>query len=184
MDRTNDNLQHCAEILRKGGVVVHATEGVFGFACSIEFQNAVERITELKGRDPKASPFLILAASIEQVAKLVSLEVPYRTEIEDSWPGPITWIFPEKSDTYPYLGGADGSLAVRLTGHLQARALIEQVGPLVSTSANRHGDDPALTVAAAQQYFEHDVDCYLPGNLDTPGHASRIRHARSGEWLR
>ena len=184
MVSASNNLLDCAQILQNGGIVVHATEGVFGFACSIEHEDALERITELKGRDSQASPFLILASDLEQVATLVSLEVPLIGEIKHSWPGATTWVFPDKTKTYPYLGGADGSLAVRLTAHTQARSLIEQVGPIVSTSANRHGDAPALTVAAAQQYFGDQVDYYLPGALITPGQPSKIRHASSGEWLR
>ena len=184
MNSPDPEFSACVEALLAGGVVIHACEGVFGFACSVDEPAAIDRITALKGRDPDASPFLVMAADLDQVAKLVSLDVPYGAEIRASWPGPVTWIFPEKSKDYPWLGGADGSLAVRVTAHPQARRLAAAAGPLVSTSANRHGEEAALTIAAAQQYFAEFVDFYLDGELLTPGKPSQIRHAVSGERLR
>ncbi|MEM7465399.1 MAG: L-threonylcarbamoyladenylate synthase [Pseudomonadota bacterium] len=180
-----DNLlSDCAAILRDGGICVHATEGVFGFACNIGFPDAIEKITALKGRDAAASPYLVMAASIEQASQLVSLDVPLWPDIETSWPGPTTWVFPEKSKDYPWLGGADGSLALRVSAHPQARELARLAGPLVSTSANRHGSPAFESVVAAQQEFMDDVDYYLSGELQSPGQPSRIRHAVSGAWLR
>ena len=174
----------CVNAINAGGVVVHATEGVFGLACGVDHPAAVERISNLKGRDPNASPFLVLVGDLQQVSGLVSLEVPFLEEIEASWPGAVTWIFPEKSINYPWLGGVDGSLGVRMTAHAQARDLALAAGPLVSTSANRHGDPAALSIDAAQQYFGSSVECYLDGSLLTPGQPSQIRHASTGARLR
>ena len=184
MNKSDSEFNSCVEAIRAGRLVVHATEGVFGFASSVDFPDTLDRITALKGRDPQASPFLVVAADLRQVERLVSLEVPCIDQIRSSWPGAVTWIFPEKSKDYPWLGGADGSLAVRVTAHPQAQQLAALAGPLVSTSANRHGEAPALTVAAAHQYFGDGVDFYLDGVLTTPGQPSEIRHAVSGERLR
>ena len=184
MTSTDQDFLACVNTLQTGGVVIHATEGVFGLACSVDYPAALERISSLKGRDPNASPFLVLVGDMAQVPNLVSLAVPCVAQIKASWPGATTWIFPNKSDDYPWLGGADGSLGMRLTAHSQARELALAAGPLVSTSANRHGDPAALSIDAAQQYFSDEVDCYLDGSLLTPGQPSQIRHAATGERLR
>ena len=184
MNKPDSEFSSCVDTIRAGGLVVHASEGVFGFGCNVDFPETIDRITALKGRDPHASPFLVVAADLQQVERLVSLDVPCIDQIRSSWPGAITWIFPEKSVDYPWLGGADGSLAVRVTAHPQAQQLAALAGPLVSTSANRHGDQPALSISAAQQYFGDSVDFYLDGALTTPGQPSQIRHAVSGERLR
>ena len=171
-------------ILKHGGVAIHATEGVFGFAGAYWSAEAAGRIATLKGRDPSTSPFLLIAASVEQITDIVTFESPLLDEIKTSWPGPITWIFSIKTGAYDWIGGADGSLAVRVTAHPQAQLLCRQVGPLISTSANRHGEDPILDIDSARRDFGSDVDVYLPGRLLTPGRPSQIRDARSGDWLR
>ena len=178
------DISACVDVISAGGVIVHATEGVFGLACSIDFPAAIDKITALKGRDPNAKPYLVLVGHISQVTRLVSLDVPCATDIKASWPGPYTWVFPRKLDAYPWLGGPDGSLAIRFTAHPQAQRLAALAGPLVSTSANPHGAQAATTIAAAQQYFSNEVEFYLDGELQTPGRPSEIRDAVSDERFR
>ena len=177
-------LQQAIRTLNLGGVVVHATEGVFGFACSVASKAAYEKISSLKGRDPQAQPYLVLVGDATDVNKLVSTSVEMWAEILLSWPGPNTWVFPDKTDSYPWLGGADGSLAIRMPGHSQALELLKATGPLISTSANRTGQPACLNLAEAQREFGPEVDFYLPGELVNPGRPSRITHAESGELLR
>lgn len=168
----------------RGGVIVHATEGVFGLACSVEYPTAMERISNLKGRNAQAQPFLLLLGNVAQAKNLVSLDVPLADAITQSWPGPTTWIFPDKTEAYPWVGGEDGSLAVRVTDHPQAQQLANYVGPLISTSANRTGQPSCLSLASAKLEFGDAVDFYLSGELLRPGHASRILHAATGKILR
>lgn len=172
------------EVLDLGGVIVHATEGVFGLACKIECEQAVEKISSLKNRQQSDSPYLVLAANYQQIETIVDLNVPYLDAIKSSWPGPVTWVFPKKTITYPWIGGADGSLAVRYSAHPQCQRLVQAAGPLISTSANRHGEPSPVTLATVRETFGELIACYLPGRLTVAGRASRIRHAQTGEWLR
>ena len=52
------------------------------------------------------------------------------------WPGPLTLILHAK-------GG--GTLGVRIPKHKVALDLLRAAGPLMTTSANLHGKDPAMT---------------------------------------
>ena len=56
------------------------------------------------------------------------------------WPGPLTLILHAK-------GG--GTLGVRIPKHKVALDLLKAAGPLMTTSANLHGLDPAMTAAEA-----------------------------------
>lgn len=181
---SEENFQQARQILAHGGVIVHATEGVFGFACSVRSQLALEKISDLKGRDADAHPYLVLIGDVAQLEQLVSIDVPKWDLILTSWPGPNTWIFPEKSNAYDWIGGSDGSLAVRMPGHSQALELAKAAGPLVSTSANRSGRPACLSLEEAEREFSRAVDFYLPGELTNPGEPSRIVHAATGEVIR
>src|SRR2546426_12465165 len=56
------------------------------------------------------------------------------------WPGPITLILPSRSG---------GTVGVRVPGHKVALDLLRHAGPLMTTSANLHGREPAMNAEEA-----------------------------------
>lgn len=63
-------------VLRGGGVIAHATEGVWGLACDPGVEQAVMRIVQLKGRRADKG-FILVAGSVRDVMPLlVHLERP------------------------------------------------------------------------------------------------------------
>lgn len=166
-----------------GGVLVHATEAVFGLAAAAGREEACARVAALKRR-PRSKPFIILVGSITQLDGLVCLDTPLRARILESWPGPHTWILPAVRHCPRWLVGRDGRLAVRVTAHPQAAQLSLRAGPLVSTSANPPGAAPARRLHRARQYFAAAVDVYLPGTLGGAARPSTLRDGVTGRVLR
>lgn len=75
---------------------------------------------------------------------------PAKLTIEcDSANAPI-WLHPDTD----YFG-------VRMPANNQLLKLIEDVGPLISTSANVEGAEPAITSASAQDDFGEQLDFYV-----------------------
>lgn len=175
--------RRAARVLRKGGIVVHPTEAVFGLAACAGLRGACDRVRRLKGRG-QAKPFLIVVARTEQLAGLVELEVPLRAEILASWPGPHTWVLPADRRAPRWLQNARGGIAVRVTAHPQVRALCELAGPMISTSANASGHPPARLMLAARRYFGARVDDYLVGRLGGAKRPSILRDGLTGQVLR
>jgi L-threonylcarbamoyladenylate synthase len=64
-----------------------------------------------------------------------------------------------------YLDQGKSSLAVRIPGDPTIQALLRLTGPLLTSSANQPGEQPAQNVAAAQQAFGETVDFYVDGGL-------------------
>ncbi len=129
--------------LRRGGVVLHPTEGVWGLACDPSDPVAVNRLLGLKGRSASKGLILVGADVAAFADELDPLPPEQRCLILESWPGPVTWILP--SDRFPpWVGGGRDTVAVRVPGHPGIRDLCAAYGgPLVSTSANRSGAAPA-----------------------------------------
>ncbi len=130
-------------VLREGGLVLHATEGVWGLACDPLDPVAVDDLLELKGRPANKGLILIGASASMFEPELALLDAPARAAVVDSWPGPVTWVL--QSNRFPdWITGGRPTVAVRVPGHSQARRLSALFGrPLVSTSANRAGEPPA-----------------------------------------
>ena len=174
-------LHRAAELLRDGGVIAHATEGVWGLACDPNDAAAVARILEIKGREFDKG--LLLIGHTATVFEVEWVGAEHRDEVLASWPGPHTWVLPNSRFTPEVTGGRE-TIACRVPGHAQARALCELFGgPLVSTSANRSGQ-PALTEEeAVRSELGAEVDMVLSGEVNNPGAASAI-YALNGERLR
>ena len=176
-------LRKAAAIVKAGGVILHATEGVWGFACDPFNVDAVAAVLEIKGRQADKG-FIVIGAQAdcfsEQLAGLSEAQI---LAIQATWPGAHTWILPDT--TYPdVIRGGRTTLACRVPGHAQARELCELLGnTLVSTSANRSGEPSLTTQAQAEDAFGKQVDLVLPGAVLNPGKASTI-HALDGTILR
>ena len=176
-------LQQAVEALHGGGVVLHATEGVWGFACDPMQPSAVQKIFAIKGRQQDKGLILIGADAEIFAAQLAAVDAEHAAQVRASWPGHHTWILPDS--TYPAdVTGGRGTIACRVPGHEQARQLCAAFGgALVSTSANRSGQPPVMDFHSAQAAFAELVDFVLPGEVGEAGRASVI-HDLSGAIVR
>jgi len=159
------DLDKASRIIRAGGVVAHATEGVWGFACRPDRHSAIEKILKIKGRDDQKG-FLLLASDAEQFSdQLNQLNPTLIKTVIESWPGHITWILPN-TDFSEYVTGGRSTVACRVPDHNQARELCSKIGgPIISTSLNRSGLAPVISYEKATAEFSEEVDFILPGQI-------------------
>lgn len=178
---------HCARrTVLGGGVIAYPTEAVWGLGCDPWDQDAVMRLLELKQR-PVAKGVILVASSVEQVRFLLDpLPESLRREAERHWPGPVTCLLPDVHGQIPeWVRGRHGSIAVRVSDHPVVRALCEATGmPLVSTSCNPAGRQPARYIWQVRRYFADRVDWIVPGALGGNRKPSRIIDIVSGQQLR
>jgi L-threonylcarbamoyladenylate synthase len=169
--------------VREGGVIVHATEGVWGFACDPANEDAVRRVLSIKGRQADKGLIVIGASADDFAQQLAKVDQTHRNRVTESWPGRHTWILPDSE--YPdWVTGGHGTLACRVPDHDQARAIAASVGrPIVSTSANRSGEAPVITQEEATCQFAGCVDLIVPGEVGTASGPS-VLHGLDGQVLR
>lgn len=183
-DRDDKALREAAAVLQRGGVVAHASEGVWGLACDPFDGAAVARLTAVKGRDA-AKGFIVIAADAAAFQpELAALAAECAAAVRASWPGAVTWVV--ASERFPHwITGGRATVAIRVPGHAQARALAGCFGgPIVSTSANRSGEPPARTAAEVAATLGAEVDYCLPGRTGGRTGPSTIRDANTGAVLR
>ena len=180
-------IAQAVRVLQGGGLVAHATEGVWGLACDPWDKVAVARLLALKGRSVSQGLILIAHRSRMFGEELATLSEADHQRALESWPGAHTFVLPNVARApWPHwiTGGREG-VAVRVPGHDQARALCAEFGePLVSTSANPSGRTAAISELKVRAYFGSNVDFYLPGTVLEPGAASAIHDLISGRELR
>lgn len=172
-----------AEVLRSGGVIAYPTEGVFGLGCLPDAVAAVNRILQIKQRDPSKG-LILIAANASQFDDWIDL--PDNSCLPDPDPDhPVTWIVPAADRVTPIVRGNNDGIAVRITTNPVARAITLSVqSPIVSTSANLSGEAAAEDEASLRRQFGSLVDYVVPGDCGPSSGPSEIRNLATGEVLR
>lgn len=157
------SLKAALAALRAGQVVGVPTDTVYGLAVDPTDEEAVRLLFRLKGRGQHL-PLAVLAATPEQIDRLVDWTDRARRLVEPHWPGPLTAILIAKAPLAPGVGDHErGTLAVRIPDHDRFRELLAQSGPLAVTSANPSGAPPALDSTEAQAMLGDRVPVYVEG---------------------
>ena len=176
-----DRIQQAARYLKQGGIIAYPTEGVFGLGCDPWNMKAVKRLLHIKQR-PASKGLILIASDPDQLLPYVA-DIPDKAL--DTWPGPVTWILPTEAGVPYWLTGKHHTIAVRVTAHPVAAALCKAFGgAMVSTSANRSGQRPALTYRDACRRFDTSEILVVPGQVQTPGMPSSIYDGLSNKKLR
>lgn len=146
------------QLLQGGAVGVLPTDTVYGLVCRAGDETAVKRLYSLKNRENK--PGTVIAASIDQLVEL-GLKYRYLKAVKQFWPNPISIIIPNHELDHIHLGKQ--GIAVRIPKHKVLCALLEQTGPLLTSSANYSGEPESTNIEMAQEYFDDKVDFYVDG---------------------
>ncbi len=178
-------IAEAAALLHAGGVLAYPTEGVYGLGCGPDNHAAFEKIFALKRRPPEQG-VLLIAADFGQIRPwLGDVSGVALARARGAWPGAHTFIFPRSPRVPEWVSGGHAGIALRVTAHGPSAALCRAFGgPIVSTSANRHGEPPARSAAGIRPIFGAEPDGVLDaplGGLDRP---TPITDAVSGAIIR
>ena len=177
-----------AGVLLAGGIVVLPTDTVYGLAANAADPTATGLLFERKGRGPD-TPLAVLCADAEQA---FSLAGPTTTEgarqlAGRHWPGPLTLVVPRRPDLDWALGSPSETVGLRCPDHDFVREVARSVGPIATTSANRHGQPTPTSAVEAAASLTGPVDLVIDGGdlIGTPSTVvdatgERIRVLRSG----
>jgi len=167
-------------VLERGGVVVLPTDTVYGLAALASSPDAVERVFTLKGRQADV-PIAVLCASAEQALALVDPVQGIDRVAARFWPGPLTLVLPRRAGVDLRLGEPVHTIGLRVPDHELARAVAERVGPIATTSANRHGAPTPPTAQEAGASLVGEPDLVVDGGrLDAS--ASTVIDATTTPW--
>ena len=129
--------------LRSGGLLVYPTDTLWGLGCAALDGAAVARLLRLKDRS--SDGLSVMVGSPDELWALGERS-PVAEALAARWlPGPLTLVLPAAC-ALPEGVGRDGTIGLRVPDHSVALALARGL-PVVTTSANRHGEPPAATLA-------------------------------------
>ncbi|MBI3619097.1 L-threonylcarbamoyladenylate synthase [Candidatus Peregrinibacteria bacterium] len=153
-------LMHAMHILQTGGIVAHATETCYGFACDLANEQAVEKLFALKKR-PTDQPVSALFASIENAKRYVEWNEEAEKLAKKYLPGPLTLILPFRSGArtiYPIAPSQFAicnsqirTVGIRISSHPLAQELVSRFGSFMQNSSmDSTGQAPRASMPAPQ----------------------------------
>ena len=164
-----------AGIIRRGGVVVVPTSGLYGLAGDALNADAHRRIFKIKAR-PTGKALLLL---ISDTGVLEQVSAPLRPTVlhlmERFRPGGVTFVVPAHPVLPLTLTGGSGKIGVRLVAHSVVAGLIRAVGrPLTGTSANISGSGGCADIAQMDPGLLNHVDGVLDAGALAGGPGSTV----------
>jgi L-threonylcarbamoyladenylate synthase len=163
-----ENLTGAVAALGRGEVIVFPTETLYGLGADALNAAAVEKVFQLKGRQPN-NPFPVLVSDRSMLNTLVASLPPLAERLmERFWPGPLTLVLPARNDIPRPLVNSTGGVGVRVSSQPIATQIVKMLGrPVTATSANPSGQPGALTIAQAIIYFAGKIEIFVDGGVLT-----------------
>jgi L-threonylcarbamoyladenylate synthase len=162
--------------LAAGGLVAFPTETVYGLGADATNGQAVARVYEAKGR-PAFNPLISHVVDLGAARALARFGADAECLAEAFWPGPLTLVLPKVAGC-PVAdlatAGLD-SIAVRVPGHLVARAILAGFDkPVVAPSANRSGQVSPTTAAHVLADLGGRIELIIDGGATPVGVESTV----------
>lgn len=158
----------------KGKIIAFPTDTVFGVGAVIDDLEAIDKIYKLKNRSLD-KPLSILAANIEDI-------LPYIKKINNDvflimkkyWPGALTIIFEKSEVVNQKVTKGFKTIAFRIPNSKLALKLLNQTGPLATTSVNISGEKPLNNYQEICQNFNDEIDYIVRKNETSSNISSTI----------
>jgi L-threonylcarbamoyladenylate synthase len=134
------DVREAVAAIRAGEPVILPTDTVYGLCATPYREEASARVYRLKGR-PDAMPSALVCADLETLfACFPELPEQARDYAQGLLPGSYTLVLPNPARRFRWLtGGSPGTIGIRVPRvDGPFREVLEEVGAVTATSANRH----------------------------------------------
>lgn len=167
-------IQQVCQVLKEDGVIIYPTDTVYGLGCSIKSKKGVERIWQIKNRDPK-KPLTLICDSERQIQEYTQgFSSSVFKIVRRILPGPYTLVFNASKMVPKILLTKQKTVGIRWPDHPIALKIVETLQvPILSCSlsgSDRLYDDPQDLHAE----FRKRVDLVIDGGIIFAEHSSMI----------
>lgn len=171
-----------AAVVEAGGVILFPTESFYALGADPLSPAGLEKVFRLKGR-AAARTLLLLLDGPERAARFAAaFPEPFPVLMDHFWPGPLTLLFPARSDLPEGVRSDAGEVALRVPGSPLSRAVLRAAGgALTGTSANLTGEQPAADAEEVLRTFGTEADLLVDGGRLPGGKVSSLLALRRGK---
>lgn len=153
------------EVLERGGIISYPTDTTYGIGCSIFNKRGIERIYQLKRREKK-KPFSFICADLSEVARYAKVSNFAFKTMKRLLPGPYTFVMDAASTVPDLLITRQKTVGIRIPDNRICLEIVRSLEhPIVTTSANRSGEEPIGDPQLIIDEMGNDLDLIIDGGI-------------------
>ncbi len=179
-------LKQIARQIDRGALIAYPTDTIWGFGCSPECVDTIQRLQRLKRRAANKG-LILLSPELDFLYPYIDSSTydQLASQLTTQTSKPVTWIVRASPYCPGWISGYSGKVAIRLTQVPQVKLICREIQrPLISTSANITSRKPVTSSLQAHKHFQQAVDYIIEGYETGLQQASQIRDLETGEILR
>ncbi|MFY9325029.1 MAG: L-threonylcarbamoyladenylate synthase [Candidatus Nanopelagicales bacterium] len=152
-----------AAAAKRGDLVVLPTDTVYGLGTDAFNPQGVEKLLNAKGRERNMPTPVLIGSPNTLPALALRVTQTMKDLVQCFWPGALTLVVKQQPTLNWDLGDTNGTVAVRMPMHPVAIELLNLVGPMAVSSANKTGQSSAINIEMAVEQLGEVVSIYLDG---------------------
>ena len=175
------NCKSALKRLKSGLPVIFPTDTLPAIGCLPEFSKI---IYEFKKRD-KNKPLILMGSECNQLINYVheSAKGDYQSMASKYWPGALTMVIPSSHQQNKIITSNDFTLGLRVPNSCIAQSLINETGPLLTSSANISGFKGSVTAeGVALDFPSLGILGPLPWKQNSGKASTILIWKKMGEW--
>ena len=175
------NCKSALKTLRSGLPIIFPTDTLPAIGCLPKFSKI---IYEYKKRD-RNKPLILMGSKYKQLIDYVHEAAREDLEIIASkyWPGALTMIIPASEQQNELLTSKDHTLGLRIPNSSIAQSLIQETGPLLTSSANISGFTGSITAEGiALDFPSVEILGPIPWEKSSGKASTIISWKKIGDW--
>lgn len=167
-NNSQELISHIVQVLEKGGVIIYPTDTMYAMGCSIQSQQAVNRICEIKQIKPTKNRFSFICADLSSISNFAKVNDFAFKLLKRYLPGPYTFVLPASSKVPSVLVQGKKTVGIRIPDYELILQVVRQLGhPLLTTTLPQENleveeyTDPSLIF----DRYEKQIDLVLDGGF-------------------
>jgi len=175
------NCKSALKTLKSGLPIIFPTDTLPAIGCLPKFSKI---IYEFKKRD-RNKPLILMGSKYKQLIDYVheSAKEDFEKIASKYWPGALTMVIPSSEEQNPLLTSKDHTLGLRIPNSSIAQSLIQETGPLLTSSANISGLTGSITAEGiALDFPSLEILGPIPWEKSSGKASTIISWKKIGDW--
>ena len=175
------NCKSALKTLRSGLPIIFPTDTLPAIGCLPKFSKI---IYEFKKRD-RDKPLILMGSKYKQLIDYVheSAKEDFEKIASKYWPGALTMVIPSSYQQNESLTSKDRSLGIRIPNSSIAQSLLQETGPLLTSSANISGFTGSITAEGiALDFPSIEILGPIPWEKSSGKASTIIFWKKIGDW--
>ena len=175
------NCKSALKTLRSGLPIIFPTDTLPAIGCLPKFSKI---IYEFKKRD-RNKPLILMGSKYKQLLDYVheSAREDFEKIASKYWPGALTMVIPASKQQNELLTSKDHTLGLRIPNSSIAQSLIQETGPLLTSSANISGFTGSITAEGiALDFPSVEILGPIPWEKSSGKASTIISWKKIGDW--